>query len=150
LDVFTFFTFLHFLLHFVNLVNYGQQERNSRGMRFVCRWRRKIQCRLWHTNTDAHPASALLGARRPSQTKPCPIVCQRINLMDRPCGSDREGASERASERNRGSKKERRLGLEKNEGKEGKVKATKMALCTLRRCRDASEGGDTEEGLKAG
>jgi len=61
----------------------------------------------------------------------------------------REIENERANERKRGLKKERRLGLEKNEGKAGKAKATKMALCTPRRCRDAGEGGGrVERGMR--
>lgn len=60
------------------------QKQSSPSMRFVYQGWQKTQSRLWCINTDIDPTGALLGARRPSQTKPYPTVHQRINLVSQP------------------------------------------------------------------
>lgn len=136
-------------------------------MRFVYQGWRKTQSRLWCTNTDIDPFGALLGARRPSQTKPCPTVHQRINLVSQPresrprarvCACVCLYARERERWRENPFGKSRKGDVGGDLGKfarwkrrKGESADTKMALCSLHRRRDAREGGDgAEEGLNVG
>lgn len=82
-----------------------RKEGGSRDLGYdrsrLCRGRRKTQSRLWCTNTGIDPAaSALLGARRPSQTEPCPTAARSpTNQPGGPQIHARAEVSQRARER---------------------------------------------------